>query len=325
MSEIIFKTIVGSHLFGTNTPNSDTDIKGVFVPSAESIIVPNLHTNHMSFNTGDSKSKNTSSDTDEEYFAVHKFLDMLYRGDMIATEIMFANQMLEDNADWNYIKSFKHKLISSKCKGFVGYVQRQASVYGVKGDRLNEINQTINYLEKEINSLINLNEKLENIPNIEDMFVKFSEGKKHSKITFIESQGRNIFHFECCDRKIPMTVTLQEAIRMYRRVSDEYGNRARAASTANGIDWKAVSHAVRVGKEAIDLLSLGEIIFPLPYADYLLDIKMGNVEYSKIERQMEELLSKVETLSNECKILPKEVDVKLINKIVYDLYSARIK
>lgn len=35
----IVKTIAGSHLFGLNTENSDTDYKGIYLPSAEQILL----------------------------------------------------------------------------------------------------------------------------------------------------------------------------------------------------------------------------------------------------------------------------------------------
>ena len=37
--EIIVKTIFGSHLYGTSTPESDNDFKGVFLPSKEQILL----------------------------------------------------------------------------------------------------------------------------------------------------------------------------------------------------------------------------------------------------------------------------------------------
>jgi len=37
--EVLFKTIFGSQLYGTNTPNSDVDYKGVFLPNLKDVLV----------------------------------------------------------------------------------------------------------------------------------------------------------------------------------------------------------------------------------------------------------------------------------------------
>lgn len=37
--KILVKAVAGSHLFGTNTEKSDKDFKGVFLPSADDILL----------------------------------------------------------------------------------------------------------------------------------------------------------------------------------------------------------------------------------------------------------------------------------------------
>ena len=36
--KILFKTLTGSKLYGTNSENSDTDIKGVFLPDIKDLL-----------------------------------------------------------------------------------------------------------------------------------------------------------------------------------------------------------------------------------------------------------------------------------------------
>lgn len=36
--KVLVKCVAGSHLFGTNTENSDKDYKGVYIPDADSIL-----------------------------------------------------------------------------------------------------------------------------------------------------------------------------------------------------------------------------------------------------------------------------------------------
>lgn len=49
--KIIAKVLFGSKLYGADGPESDTDYKEIYVPSARDIIIGNVK-NHMSRNTG---------------------------------------------------------------------------------------------------------------------------------------------------------------------------------------------------------------------------------------------------------------------------------
>lgn len=75
--------------------------------------------------------------------------------------------------------------------------------------------------------------------------------------------GRLVRHLEVCGRKMPFIGSIESAHKVAQRLVDEYGERALQAERNEGIDWKGLSHAVRVGREALELLETGRITFPL--------------------------------------------------------------
>ena len=316
--DIISKTIHGSRLYGTNFPESDHDYKGVFIPSAREIVRQKI-VDTKNFSTGDKHSKNSADDTDEEYFAVHKFMHMLYLGDMVATEMLFAPY---DNPtpEWELILSHRHRLVSRKMTGFVGYAQRQANVYGAKGVRLNEIQAAIQFLKENFP----IADKISTVPNAIQLIEDFCKDKVHTKVTWIESKGVMVFHFECCDRKIPLTVQTKEAIKIFQRVEDEYGNRARAAQTGEGIEWKSMSHAVRISFAALDLIRTGKLEFPTPDAEFLKLIRLGQVDPKEVEIILDDNLTAIEQLSTTCSILPEVADQELMTQITEELYLGKV-
>ncbi|AGR47950.1 hypothetical protein PHIM7_238 [Sinorhizobium phage phiM7] len=318
--EIISKTVYGSRLYGTSTPESDHDYKGVFIPTASEIVAPRI-VEVKNFSTGDKTTKNSADDVDEEYFAVHKLMHMLKQGDMVATEMLFARYD-DMTPEWDYILQHRHKLVSRKMKGFVGYAQRQANVYGAKGIRLKEVQETITFLKYNFH----LSEKLETNPDAEKIIRQFCEGKIHTKVTMIESKGKDVFHLECCDRKVPLTVLGKEALKIYRKVEEEYGARARAAQTGEGIEWKSMMHAVRISHAALDLLTTGKLEYPLKesFAEFLKSIRRGEIEHSIIEKILEENLTEIERLAMTSTILPEEPDEDLMKAIVEKLYIRKI-
>lgn len=314
----IYKSIFGSRLYGTDLPGSDHDYKGVFIPTPSEILMPKI-VETKSFSTGTSATKNTADDVDIEYFAVHKFLYMIEKGDMVATE-MFFSPLAETTAEWAYITSFKDKLISRKATGFVGYARRQASLYGAKGVRLKEVEKVVEFFEK----IFNPTEKLNTIPNMQKKLEDLTVGKLHTKITYVDDQGESVWHFECCDRKIPLTVTANEAYKIYRRVLDEYGSRAKAAATNEGIEWKSMMHAVRISYSAIEMLETGKISYPHPHAEFLKEVRQGHIDFEVIENLMETNLFEIEKLTQTCTILPEHTDIDIKNSIIENLYGTEV-
>ena len=66
---VIFKTLSGSRLYGTYNENSDTDIKGVFLPSMHDLILGKAPKHYVS-STGKSNEKNNAEDVDETYYSL---------------------------------------------------------------------------------------------------------------------------------------------------------------------------------------------------------------------------------------------------------------
>jgi hypothetical protein len=122
---------------------------------------------------------------------------------------------------------------------------------------------------------------------------------------------------------VGFTNTVKEATAIYRKIHENYGDRAKLAEKNEGIDWKALSHAVRVGREAIELLTTQQITFPLPYADHILEIKQGKLSYATVANEIEDLLEQVEKASLVSN-LREEPDFNFIDDLVEDTYERQV-
>jgi hypothetical protein len=95
------------------------------------------------------------------------------------------------------------------------------------------------------------------------------------------------------------------------------------AERNEGVDWKSLSHAVRVGREAMEFLATGWITFPLPYADHILAIKRGLVPYSDVAAEIETLLTSVEDAqAKSC--LPEAPDQDYMDDLVCRAYGGQV-
>lgn len=316
----------GSHLYGTNTPNSDTDLKTVFIPNPRDIILGRVKDSIVTQTRLDKSpgARNSSNDVDDDQISLQKFLKLITQGQPNALDMLFAPEnMIVFKGDmfyiWQDILHNKHRLITRQAGSFLGYAREQANKYGIRGSRMGEAEETKNLFFDFYDTAQSLGIQGK-VGDQSDILRAFAEGKEHCYIEKIKNpNGQEIEHFVCCNRKVPFTVSIKEAYSIYKKLYDAYGERAKAAKNNEGVDWKALSHAVRVGRQAIELAKTGKIVFPLVYADHLLEIKQGQRDFDSVSNEISDLLIEVEKAFEESS-LPDSADLEWVDDFVYNTY-----
>ena len=90
----------------------------------------------------------------------------------------------------------------------------------------------------------------------------------------------------------------------YERVSKEekkFGWRTEQAMGNGGIDWKALSHAVRVIHQCDQLYNEGTITFPLKQREEILKIKQGEYGFDEVSDVIINGLNKIDKLKENSK------------------------
>lgn len=124
--KILFKTKFGSHLYGTNTENSDMDYKAVFLPDLEDIILKkDKRTIHEDTKPSHINSRNTKDDVDIEYKDLREYLREAMAGQTYALDMLFApkEMWLESSQEWEFVVKNREKLLSKNVAPFLGYIQ----------------------------------------------------------------------------------------------------------------------------------------------------------------------------------------------------------
>jgi predicted nucleotidyltransferase len=287
----------GSRLYGTATPESDSDFKGVFMPSSDEILLGNAQ-NSLHGNVSD------GSATDTELYSLHYFIKLACQGQTVAFDMLHAppQNLLANSPVWLEIISNRHKFYSKKMNAFTGYAKQQAMKYGEKGDRLRTIREICDLLRGiQPDQRFGILEK--KIGNMKHVHVDFNRN--------------GVMEFDICGKKIQETIYRDEACKILQYMIDQYGDRAKSAADNNGIDWKAVSHAVRVMLEVKQLFAEKTITFPLRDAQLITDIKSGRYDYPKVESIITGLFSEVELLAG-ASGLPDEVDRNFWNNFIIE-------
>lgn len=239
----IVKLRFGSHLYGTSTPESDTDYKSVFIPSGRDILLQRAKGAISTQRPKGSGEKNNAGDVDEERFSLQRYLQLVGEGQTNALDMLFAPPWAivgEPSPLWHEIVANKDKLITRKAAAFVGYARAQSARYSIRGDRIAAARAALTLLKMEPHKAVKLG-TLE--PYIHDLI---SIHEHMSMVKEITPHGKEIPLWCVCERKMPFTASVKNAQEIMQRTVDEYGRRALMAETQKGADWKALSHAVRV-------------------------------------------------------------------------------
>ena len=322
------KTIVrmqfGSHLYGTNTPASDFDLKSVFIPDGRDIIMGTVKSTISQKRPKSEGEKNYAGEVEEEAFSLKQYLKLLTEGQTVALDMLFAPKEFitykSRNDDvWETIKANSNRLVTKKSQAFVGYCRQQAKKYGIKGSRVAAARTVLNVL-------LNMTSfhSLAKLGDYDDVISPLTNLDHIAFVDIPQKDGSNIRHLEVCGRKLSYKASVKNAIDVTQHLVDEYGSRALLAEKNEGLDWKALSHAVRVAGEAVELFETGHIIFPRPDRDLLKEIKLGQLPYNVVADLIEEGFDHVELAATESN-LRDDVDQNWIDNFIETVYSDELR
>jgi hypothetical protein len=311
---ILFTSLFGSKLYGTDTQYSDTDYKAVYLPTLTTLLRGDSIKNSVRSSDG----ANTEYDEDFEMIPLQVFMRDFIGGQSYAIEIAFNAIENESDChpDFYYICCcLCGDWLTSDIRSMVGYAMNQSKKYGDKGARLNSL--------LEFSELIDNNRLTDKLSNVD--FVRDASAlcDTHKDINIINFGGSQNIAFSVLGKTFPADITFSEAgIRLDRMIS-KYGQRSKSAS--DGCDWKSISHSIRIIDQAISLLTDECIKFPLPNSIYYTDVKLGKYDWECVSECMHKRLSVLGDAQLNTK-LPK-CDDEFIRKFyvwydstIYDMY-----
>lgn len=304
--KMLCKILFGSHLYGTNTSDSDTDYKGIYLPEVDDILLQRVKKS-INLSTGNNKNKNLADDIDEEYYSLNYFIELACKGEIVALDMLHATSecTLESSEIWEFLVANRNKFYTKNLKSFVGYCRKQAAKYGIKGSRLNAAKRVVEFLETTASGLTGWSEPTK-------MFQYWKSLPQGEHIHFHNDTSPRMY--EVCGKKIQETATVGYTIGILKRFINQYGHRAELAAKNEGIDWKAISHALRAAIQVEMILEGGDIQFPLPDAKLLIAVKRGEMDYlTQVAPMLEGLMDRVEKFSKES-TLPEQVNRKWWNE-----------
>jgi predicted nucleotidyltransferase len=347
---ILFKCLGGSYLYGTNSESSDKDYKGVFLPNLNDLILGKAP-KHYNSTTGSCNERNSSDDIDETYYSLQYFLELAAKGDTNAIDILFAytnkDAIVETSPIWNKIIENIDKILTKNVKAYLGYCKAQAQRYSFKGDKLKNYSTFEKFCVKYLNqkdedgspetlfNCLNIEYSNDDFPDIMSKSMIPPPGEK-IKAGFNKEAEYNFgehCYFETAlnkepfltisDVKFQLNDTIKSAYHKVQKTIASYGKRAESAANNNGVDWKAISHCVRVLLQVEELLTTNKITFPLINANFVKSIKYNttNMTYEEIMSWIETHIWHIDEVLLPKSALREKADYKWIEKFVLNCYG----
>ena len=342
----IFKAITGSQAYGTSTPESDVDYKGIIMQHTDELI---------SF--GYKEQFNITKD--ETYYELRRFMELLSDANPTALELLYTpkNCILTTSPQFELLHSHRDKFITQKCiNSFARYGYSQIKKAQGLDKKMNWENSKITrktildfcyvltakgtmklkpwLLTHESDMRYQENYGVSKVPNARDMYYLFPkrEGLKYKGICNIDETSNELRLSSIPKREtemgffIPMSYNkdgYMEHCKDYRSYQDWLKNRNEnryvdVKGHDQKIDGKNVSHCRRLIDIAIEISELKTINVKRPNSEYLLKIKKGEFDLDTIIKKVESDIKLLPELFKKSG-LPEDVDKKFVNDLLLDI------
>ncbi|MDR1620996.1 MAG: nucleotidyltransferase domain-containing protein [Synergistaceae bacterium] len=173
-------------------------------------------------------------------------------------------------------------------KTYAEYSMGQAKKYGIKGSHLGALKSVSAFLAESCPSP----SPDERLADYLQPLVECCGDKRFCKIHDVHDRPG----LYLCRKLHDGNTRMAEFKRRVEADMNRFGERAKEAEHNLGLDYKALSHALRALMQMEELLLTGCISFPLKGREELIAVKMGKIEWKEIENRLVAMMNHVETL-----------------------------
>ena len=302
----ILELKVGSHLYGTSTPESDIDFCGVFVAPKEFYLgLKTVQEVDLSIISKKENGRNDKDAIDRKFYELRKYIKLATENNPNIIEQLFvaSDQIVFCNDIGQSLLDNKHLFPYQGCYNkFIGYSISQKKKMIVKRDNMLDIIKAIELFS-------NYDDHNKNY------VVQYKKDILDADFQLVRDTGQ---HIQIGDISLQKNETIKKALMKLTDRRNKFSGRYDDFISKSGYDTKFASHLIRLLYEGIELLKTGEIILPLQKADLILDIKKGKYKINEIMEMSEDLENDI-NLALKNSPLPIKPQVDKIEKFLIEL------
>lgn len=346
-ARIIYMTETGSGLHGTSASHwnelnsdksdksSDFDVKGIYLPSIETIISGKKWAQKTIEIHSNAEDKNSEEDIDVTLIPLNSFIELVStKMEANSLEILFSmfsgGRTLLRTPKSKLIEQYHKELLFNRTEALTKFAVSMASKYSDKGRRVIELDETINFLNgymkrNDIGRRGRKKRTLDEIPKEE--WDEFLDGKEYVLVQELAQRDTDKMkkYLTVVGRSFIFDASFEYIVTEVNRVRAGYGNRASGVADKSKdedyIDKKAYAHAFRALYQAIELVETGKLVFPLSSAEELMRVKYGEGNSrEELSQRLEDLEFKLQQ-AKEKSILPSLSNEDKLEELRLRLYG----
>jgi len=303
--KLLFLTKTGSHLYGTNTPESDEDFVGVFLGNPEYYIgIKNVKEIDCSIKDKDESGKNTKDAVDIKVYELRQFLKLAGDVNPNIVELLFAkgkDVVVFNTPEFEEIQNNYHLFINRRVfDSFQGYARQQMKKGISKAENLSE-------LKGFKNTLLTFNS--------DRTLAEFRvDLEKHG----YKVDDKNIY---LKNLTFPLNYFVKKVEKMVEEKLQMTSHRAKIWEK-HGYDTKFFMHLFRLLNEGEDLISKGKLEFPVREKEFLLDVRKGKFSLEELQKEAEKRFERF--VAHDREKLPKTANWNEIEKLLMKIVKKNV-
>ena len=304
--DVVYQVVYGSKLYGTNTPTSDTDLKSIYLPTIDDMLLGKKLAVHKSRVDAQGKpvpegEPMPDSGVENEYIPFQTFVRDFVQGQTYAVEMAYAlikegpsAPDAQSRREHLFLKQLVEKFGNCEVYSMVGFAMKQTFDYVHRGQRLNDATRVRDIIRNFANAepstydLVRFDDTSSGTALLD--LVAAAAGLETSTTV---NNNKTLRTLELNGRSYTESTTLAHVVIQLNKQIEAYGKRSVDASLTK-VEYKSLSHAVRVYQQSIELLDTGRITFPRPNVEQLLEIKQGRAEMEAVKALLSALDAEVQ-------------------------------
>ena len=293
----------GSFLYGLNTPTSDEDYIGIFIPPMEYLFgTKTCEQVDLSVKSKLANGKNSMEAKDITFYSIQKYVKLALDNNPNILETLFVNEenIMYINELGRRLLQYKEDFVSKRAEmTFFGYVKSQEKKIRAKKETFDLLKQAITFLEP-----------FGKVPLLE--------------VSFTNENFNKIFkttdhYFKVADYNIEKTIACKRAVQVLQDILGNGTNRIELIE-ANGYDTTFASHILRLLVQLESLCDDGVMTFPIQNREDILKTKLGEYTLDEVETKIDEYKERVRSKVH--KLQDKEAKfVRIENALVELVYE----
>lgn len=312
---VLAKVQFGSKLYGTAIETSDDDYRAVYLPPIGQCVLGRAK---------DAWEDKTAEDT--SFFSLQHFVRMAVEGQSVAIELLAAPPaaVVATSPVWQHLQANRQRFYTRSIHSFLGYAKTMAGKYSSRIDRLHETEAVLAVLSRadaDYTFSLEPHSDIPPEPRLHQIWDALPVSVNAQKATNERGPGTDKRVYRVCGRELQATVSVDHAITVVRGIHDSYGERVRKAA-AGQIEWKALAHAFRAALQCREIVTTGDLRFPLVDAAWLRNLRLGRFDFVRegLDRRLDDLIAEVQALMD-ASTLPAKADSAWADGLVLEAYG----